>query len=136
MNVCSLEENFDTNPPTNPPKNNSNSYLYMYPGTVYIHTSHLHFNYLHPVKISHLYLELYKDKNKTMAFNFIRWLNSFRSSKCKQECISHTLRNKLNDEKYNPFINTLNYTNKLYLFHFKFILKLKLQYFSTPDLFL
>ena len=29
---------------------------------------------------------------------------------------------KLNDEKYNPLINTLYYTNKLYQIHFKFIL--------------
>ena len=50
--------------------------------------------------------------------------------------ISYTLKNKLNDEKYNPFINTLYYTNKLYLIHFKFIFRLKIQHFSTPDLFL
>ena len=60
-----------------------------------LHTSI--FNYLHPVKISHLYSE----QNK--QWRLIRWLNIFRSSKCKRECmISYTLKNKLNDENYNP----------------------------------
>ena len=49
----------------------------------------------------------------------------------------HDKLNKLNDEKYiNPFINTLYYTNKLFLINLKFIFKLKIQHFSTPDLFL
>ena len=39
--------------------------------------------------------------------------------------ISYTLKSKLNDEKYNPLINTLHFTNKLYQIHFKFILDLK-----------
>ena len=62
LNARSLEENLTPIRPPIPLKTTkiaNNSYLY--PGTVYIHTSHL----LHPVKISHMYSELYKDNNKT-----------------------------------------------------------------------
>ena len=137
MNVCLLEEKLT---PIRPPislkttKIASNSYLY--PGTVYIHfTPPFLITYI-PYKFHTFTQNNTKTKTKqTMAFNTM--IKYFRSPKCKRECmISYTLKNKLNDEKYNPFIKTLYHTNKLYLIHFKFIFRLKIQHFSTPDLFL
>ena len=50
--------------------------------------------------------------------------------------ISNTLKSKLNAEKYNPFIDTLYYTNKMYQIHFKFILIKNFKNLSVPGLFL